>query len=109
MLSTQNICKIHNLEISLQVERDIDADKIQQLEDKVKILNEQIESLKLILCYKSHELEEIQEELNYTNHELYVLNELYATSSEALPINEVKKLTKDLLENEQPINTVLVE
>ena len=62
-----------------------------------------------MLCYKSHELKELQEELSYTNHESYVLNELYATSSEPLPINEVKKLTKDLLENEKPINTVLVE
>lgn len=62
-----------------------------------------------MLYYNNHELEEIQEELNYTNHESYILNELYATSSEPLPINEVKKLTKNLLENEKPINTVLVE
>lgn len=109
MLLTQNTCKIHNPEGYFQLERDIDADKIQQLEDKVEILNEQIESLKLMLCYKIHELEEIQQELNYTNHESYVLNELYATSSEPLPINEVKKLIKTLLENEKPINTVLVE
>lgn len=109
MLSTQNVCKIHNPEIYLQLERDIDADKIRQLEDTVEILNEQIESLKLMLCYKNHELEEMQKELNYTNHELCVFNELYATSSESLPINEVKKLIKTLLVNEKPINTVLVE
>ena len=72
--------KIHNLDY-LKVES-IDADKIQQLEETAEILKEQIESLKLMLCYKSHELEEMQEELNYTNHELSVLNELYATSSE---------------------------
>lgn len=91
MLANRNVFKRHSYETYLQVQRDIDADKIQQLEETVKILNEQIESLKLMLCYQSHELEEMQEELNYINHELCVVNELYATSSEPLTINEIKE------------------
>lgn len=76
MLLTQSVFKNTQSRDYLQVRRNINADKIQQLEETVEILNEQIESLKLMLCYKSHELEEMQEELNYTNHELSVLNEL---------------------------------
>lgn len=90
MLANRNVFKIHSYETYLQVQRDIDADKIQQLKETVNILNEQIESLKLMLYYQSHELEEMQEELNYINHELCVVNELYATSSESLPIKKVK-------------------
>ncbi len=109
MLETQNVFKIHNPESYLQLQGGIDADKIGQLEETVEILKEQIESLKLELCYTSHELEEIEQELNYTNHELCALNKLYAASSKLVSINEVKKLAKNLLVNEKPIRAVLVE
>lgn len=72
MLSTQKKLKPFNLKTELQVQRDVDADKIQQLEDTVAILIEQIETLKLEIDYKSHELEEIRQELFYTNRELCV-------------------------------------
>jgi chromosome segregation ATPase len=73
MLSTQKSLKLHNLETCLQVQRDVNADKIQQLEDTIEILIERIESLKLELNYKNQELEEIKQELVYTNHELCML------------------------------------
>lgn len=106
MLANQDTFKIHNSEICLQVQRNIDADKIQELEDTVEILKEQIESLKLELCYKNHELEEMQKELNYTSRELCVLNELYATSFKPLPINKVKKLSESLLASKKLIKDI---
>lgn len=109
MLLNQSIFKNTQSRNYFQVRRNINADKIRQLEDTVEILNEQIESLKLMLCYKSHELEEMQKELNYTNHELYVVNELYAATSERLDIKEIKELTNNLLVSEKPINGVLIE
>lgn len=89
MLNSQNVSKIHNSESYLQVKRNIDANKIQQLEETVEFLKEQVESLKLELTYKNHELEEIKQELSYTNHELYTLNKLYV-DSKLVFINEVK-------------------
>lgn len=109
MLETQNVFKIHNPESYLQVPRGIDADTIQQLEETVEILKEQIESLKLELCYTNHELEEIKQELNYTNQELCAVNKLSAASSKSVSINEVKKLAKKLLAREKHIQAVLVE
>lgn len=73
MLSTQKSLKTHNLGTDLKVQRNVDADKIHQLEDTVKILTEKIESLKLELNYKNHEIEEIKQELIYTNHELCIV------------------------------------
>lgn len=73
--------KIPSPESELQVHRGIGADKIRHLEDTVEILKEQIESLKLDLCHKNYELEEIKQELSSTNHELCAVLELYTASS----------------------------
>lgn len=51
----------------------------------------------------------MKQELSYPNYELYVVNELYAATSERLDIKEIKKLTNNLLVREKHINAVLVE
>lgn len=88
---------MQSLENSVQIPRNVDANKIQQLEDTVEILTEQLESLKLELDSKNQELSEVVEELNCTNHELCILSELFTNSLAQLPINEVGKLDNNLL------------
>jgi hypothetical protein len=61
--------QISNLESDLQAWRGIDAEKMQELEEKVEFLLEVIESLKLELCYKHYELQAIKQELSNTNQE----------------------------------------
>lgn len=73
MLSTQKSLKPHNLETFLQLQRDVDVNKIQQLEAPIETLIEYIESLKLKLDYKTQKLEKSKQELIYTYHELSVL------------------------------------
>lgn len=72
MLLTPKDLKVRKLKTGFQAQRDIETDKIQQLEDTVAILSEQIASLKLELDYKNHKIEEIEQELIDTNHELCV-------------------------------------
>ena len=62
-----------------------------------------------MLDYKNYELEKMKQELSYPNYELYVVNELYAATSERLDIKEIKELANNLLVSEKPINAVLVE
>lgn len=59
MLSIQKIFQfpnLHNLEACLQVQREVELDKIHQLEYTVEILTEKIKSLKLELAPKNQEL-----------------------------------------------------
>lgn len=91
-----------NSEKCLQLHRNVDTDKIQELEDTVKILIEQINTLKLELDYRNQELSEIKEELNFTNQELCILNELFTNSLALLPIDEVRELDNDLLASKKP-------
>jgi len=84
--------KISNLETPLQVSRATDADKIYKLEETVEFLLEQIESLKLYLFHKNYELQQIEQELDYTKQEL-----CDALSSKQLTINEPMELAKKAL------------
>lgn len=94
--------QISNLESDLQV-WSIDAEIIQELEEKVEFLLELIESYKLELCYKNYDLEEIKQELSYTN------KELCAALNSKLTINEAMVLAKKLLASDKPTEHVLVE
>lgn len=96
--------KIPNAESHLQVWRGIDADTIEELEEKVEFLLEQIESLKLYLCDKDYELQEIRQELIYTNQELCT-----ALNSQPLTIDEAIELTKKLLASDRLTEDALVE
>lgn len=95
--------QISNLESDLQAWRGIDAEKIQELEEKVEFLLELIESYKLEMCYKHYELQEIKQELSYTNQELC------AALNPKLTINEAMVLAKKLLASDKPTEHVLVE
>ncbi|MEI2579406.1 hypothetical protein [Scytonema sp. PRP1] len=97
--------QIRNAESYLQVLTGIDAQKIQELEEKVEFLLEQIESYKLELCYKNYELQEIKQELSYTNQELCAA----VISTKQLTINEAMELAKKLLASDKPTEDVLVE
>jgi len=68
-----------------------------------------MKNLKLLLCYKNHEPENIKEKLTYTNHELHLTNDLYATSLDLLSTREIGKLAKNLLASKKPKKNVLVE
>lgn len=87
--------------------KNIDVDKIQELEDTVEILTEQIVSLKLELSCKNQELSELAEELNFTNQELCSANELFTNTFASLPINEAKKLNNNLLADKKPAKSNL--
>ena len=93
---------MQNSETCVQIHRNVDDDKIQQLENTVEILTEQIETLKLELDYNNQELSEIKEELTFTNQELCILNELFANSLALLPINEHRELNNNLLASKKP-------
>jgi fumarate hydratase class II len=95
--------QISNRESDLQAWRSIDAEKMQELQEKVEFLLELIESYKLELCYKNYELEEIKQELSYTNQELC------AALNPKLTINEAMELAKKLLASNKPTEDVLVE
>ena len=95
--------QISNLESAPQAWRGIDAEKMQELEEKVEFLLELIESYKLEMCYKQYELQEIKQELSYTNQELC------AALNPKLTINEAMVLAKKLLASDKPTEHVLVE
>jgi hypothetical protein len=95
--------QISNRESDLQAWRSIDAEKMQELQEKVEFLLELIESYKLEMCYKHYELQEIKQELSYTNQELC------AALNPKLTINEALELAKKLLASNKPTEDVLVE
>ncbi|MDF5730507.1 MAG: hypothetical protein PUP92_21410 [Rhizonema sp. PD38] len=96
--------KTSNVESHLQVWRGIDVDKIEELEEQVEFLLEQIESLKLYLCQKNYELQEIKEELSKTTQELYA-----ALNAQPITIDETIELTKKLLASNLFTEKTLVE
>lgn len=75
--------EISNLETHLQVSRSTDTNKMYEFEERVEFLLKQIESLKLYLFHKDYELQQIEQELNYTRQELCA-----AISSKLLTMNE---------------------
>ncbi|MBD2004756.1 MULTISPECIES: hypothetical protein [Cyanophyceae] len=63
-----------------------------EIEDAVELLQEQVESLKQELHYKELELQEIQQELIFTNQELCA-----ALTVKQLTLDEAKELAKSIL------------
>ena len=96
--------QIREQESNLQVGRGIDADLIQELEEKVEFYLEQIESLKLYLCHNIYKLQEIEQELGYTNKELRE-----ALSLKLLNINDAMEFAKKLLASNKPTEEILVQ
>ena len=88
--------EIPNAQSHLQV-WSIDADHIQQLEEKVEFLREKIENLELDLFHKNYELQHIKQEL------------CAALSSKPLTIDEAIELTKNVLASDKLNENMLVE
>jgi chromosome segregation ATPase len=93
----------------IQVWKNVEAEKIWELEDTVEILNSQIEILKLELCHHSQDLSDLEQELRSTNDELCAAYDLVNTMSKLITINEAKELAKNLLTTGKPIKEVLSE
>lgn len=68
-----------------------------------------MKNLKLLLCYKNYEPENIKEKLTYTNHKLHLINDLSASCLDLLSTREIGKLAKNLLASKKPVKNVLVE
>jgi hypothetical protein len=75
-----------------------------ELEDRVEILCEQIETFKSLLYYKELELQEVRQELHDTNKELStVMNSPWRSFDEA------KEIAKKLLVSKKPSHKILLE
>lgn len=98
---------MRNSKTCLEKRKNIDLDKIQELEDTVAILTEQIVSLKLELDSKDSELLELAEELNFTNQELCSINELLTNTLVSPPSNEPKKSNKNSLASKKSAKSSL--
>ena len=68
-----------------------------------------MKNLKLLLCHKNHEPENLKKKLTYTNHELHLTNDLYASCLDLLSTREIGKLAKNLSASKRPVKNVLVE
>ena len=95
--------KIRRLKNHVQVSRGIQGDKTWQLKNTIKILKEEIELLKLELCYKSYEVEKMKQS-RYMEHEVYTL-----ITSMLLKSDDENEFTKNLLACDRLINNVLSE
>jgi len=96
--------KESRLKSQVQIGRDTNADRSWEIEDTIDILEAQIESLELELCYKNHKLEEMEQELRYTNQELCTIS-----NSEQLTFEQAEELAIKFLATEKPLKDALVE
>jgi hypothetical protein len=78
------------------------SDKKLEIEEKVELLYEQIESLKLLLYDKELEVQEIREQLDYTSMDLCAAFKL-----PELPFDEAKAIARTILKNQNSINQAL--
>lgn len=90
--------KVSSLKSGVQIQRGTDADISLELEKTIEILVAQIESLDLELCQKNQELEEMKQELRYTNQKLCT-----PINSKQLTLAQAEELATNLLANEKPI------
>ena len=100
-------CKMLYQESSLnQVQTGIvpNADTSRALEETIEILEAQVESLATELCYRNHQLEQMQQELRYTNQELCTV-----INSDLLAFEKAEELAREFLANEKPLKDALVE
>jgi len=75
-----------------------------EIEDAVELLQEQVESLKQELHYKELELQQIQQELIFTNQELCAV-----LTVKQLTLNEAKELAKNILASQNITGESLCE
>lgn len=88
----------------VQIVRVTDAHRSWELEDIIKSLEAQVESLELELSYKNYQMEERQQELRYTNQELCA-----ASNLEKLTFAQAEELARNFFVTEKPIKDALVE
>ena len=77
--------------------KDLEASEKPEIEDTVDLLCEQLETLNQLLEWKQLELDQIKQELNYTNKELCA-----ALNREWLTLDEAKELVKKILVSKKP-------
>ena len=73
-------------------------------QDENQLLREQVDTLKLELSYQSQQLQEIQQELSNTNHDLCT-----ALMAERLTLDEAKELAKEIVITQKPIRESLAQ
>ncbi|BAY44867.1 hypothetical protein SAMD00079811_24690 [Scytonema sp. HK-05] len=83
---------------------DLDSGERPEIEDTVELLCEQIETLKQLLQYKQLEIEEIKQELRYTNEDLCA-----ALNSPWLTLDQAKQLVKQILVSKKPVGETLAK
>ncbi|WP_414582074.1 hypothetical protein [Scytonema sp. PCC 10023] len=83
---------------------DLDSGERPEIEDTVELLCEQIETFKQLLEYKQLEIEEIKQELRYTNEDLCA-----ALNSPWVTLDQAKQLVKQILVSKKPVNETLAE
>ena len=83
---------------------DLDSGARPEIEDTVELLYEQIETFKQLLEYKQLELEEIKQQLRYTNEDLCA-----ALNSPWVTLDEAKQLVKQILVSKKPVNETLAK
>ncbi len=84
--------------------KDLEFSEKPEIEATVKLLCEQIETLKQLLQLQQLELYQIQQELNYTNKELCA-----ALNAEWLTLEEAKELVKKILVSKKPYSQSLAK
>ncbi|KAF3886848.1 MULTISPECIES: hypothetical protein [Nostocales] len=75
-----------------------------EIEDRIELLSEQVETLKQLLYYREVELQEIRHELHNTNMDLCA-----AINSPWLSLDEAKELAKQLLVSKKSSHEILAE
>jgi hypothetical protein len=95
--------KIRRLKSHVQLGRGVQADKTLEVKNTIKMLKEEIDSLKLQFCYKSYELENMKQS-RYMEHEVYTM-----ITSMLLKIDDENELTQNLLACDRLISNVLSE
>ncbi|MBD0263731.1 MAG: hypothetical protein ICV78_13690 [Tolypothrix sp. Co-bin9] len=95
--------KIRRLKNHVQVGRGVQADKTLELKNTIKMLKEEIQILKLELCYKNYELEKMKQS-RYMEHEVYNM-----ITSTLLKSDDENELNKNLLACDRLISNVLSE
>jgi septal ring factor EnvC (AmiA/AmiB activator) len=83
---------------------DLDSGERPEIEDRVELLCEQIETLKQLLQYKELELQQIKQELRYTNEDLCA-----ALNSPWVTLDEAKQLVKQILVSKKPVGETLAK
>ncbi|NMG21090.1 hypothetical protein [Brasilonema bromeliae] len=81
---------------------DLNSGQRPEVEDRVELLCEQVETLKQLLYDKELELQEIKQELRDTNEDLWA-----TLNSPWLALDEAKELVKEILVSKKPIAETL--